>query len=158
MSTNAKLCPVCDLTLQPGGLERCPQCDGVWIGEDRLTEMVQHVHGGIELAALQFDPRDATAPRICVVCRQEMAHVTFEGVPVERCTGHGVWFDGTELQQAIRAVASRPPRPGEGTSLDDIDIEYEKSSTGILAGLLGAIKKLLGKKPQEPAADPTPEP
>jgi len=156
MSTSDEsLCPVCDLTLQAGGMQRCLQCDGLWIGEQRLSELIQDVHGGIELAELHFDPREATEPRVCVVCRKEMDHVLFEGVPVERCVGHGVWFDGTELQQALRAAATRPPRTGEGTSLDDIDIEYEKSSQGVLSGLLAAIKKVFSKSKKESPSEPS---
>lgn len=54
-----------------------------------------------------------TVPRACPSCHERMAHVGLGGVAVERCHRHGFWFDGRELEHALRAAANASESRGD---------------------------------------------
>lgn len=74
----------------------------MWIADAWLQQQI----------AMTFTPRDGD-PLRCPVCAKTMAPVVLEGVAVERCDGHGVWFDEGELQVAIDHARRAPPVPAD---------------------------------------------
>jgi Zn-finger nucleic acid-binding protein len=87
---------------------RCP-CGAAWLSEDKLVEMAQDMKGG--LVALPWQSRDG-APRACPHCSAPMATVALDGVALDRCAAHGIWFDADELHKVLSHAATFPaPRP-----------------------------------------------
>jgi Zn-finger nucleic acid-binding protein len=110
-SQSSPSCPSCRAALhQAGFTERCEKCDGAWIHEDVLVGLVQEKASSI--VELPWHPRAPAAtpeagaapeaPRPCAVCKQPMQPVSLGGVALDRCTGHGVWFDTHELAAVLR--------------------------------------------------------
>jgi Zn-finger nucleic acid-binding protein len=103
-------CPRCghDLELMAGA-RACKACHGVWVSEPeierRLRERCRTDPGPLVFA-------EGSGPVLpCPVCWDPMAPRSLEGVAVDRCDKHGVWFDVDELEQAMRAAQARMPAP-----------------------------------------------
>lgn len=104
-------CPRCRAGLeQSGSVWRCGECTGCWIEERILSEMVLRMRDGLGSTALPFVARTAPEPvRACPSCGGAMAHVSLEGVELDRCAEHGIWFDARELETTLhRAGTNRP--------------------------------------------------
>jgi Zn-finger nucleic acid-binding protein len=108
-------CPRCGAALAQAGVAwGCRGCRGVWIGEPALDEMMREMHD--QPVAPSFTPRWGDGQIQCPECTAPLAHVTLEGVPVDRCSAqHGVWFDADEFEAALRAAAG-----GEATKTEDV--------------------------------------
>jgi hypothetical protein len=79
--------------------------------EGLVTEMVHEMHDGQESTPLVFDERTGDGePIACPSCDRAMRPLLLEGVRVERCEPHGLWFDGTELQTTLYNASKRAPR------------------------------------------------
>ena len=132
-------CPRCAVDLEQAGSARgCRQCQGVWIEEPILDEMVRRMRA-LTLAPPAFVARDAPRDLPCPQCTQPLAPVTLEDVAIDRCErAHGVWFDREELQ----AVLYRVGRAAPDAAAPDAGVPDVK--TGFWGGLLGAIGGLLG--------------
>lgn len=64
------LCPRCRVSLErdeEASLERCARCDGVWIDELQLLEMLRERHPGRMLDEL-LEHNDGSERRDCAVC------------------------------------------------------------------------------------------
>jgi Zn-finger nucleic acid-binding protein len=96
-------CPTCATALQLVG-ERwpCPGCDGAFVETDALEAMMgEMVHKPWHLPATG----GADGARACPVCHAAMQVQQLEGVEVDRCASHGVWFDAGELSAALHHSA-----------------------------------------------------
>jgi Zn-finger nucleic acid-binding protein len=99
----------------------CLQCAGIFITHEALTEYVKRAkadnvtHLGIE----GEPPRDAGGKKAgsargyapCPDCGELMNRTGFaprSGVLVDICIPHGIWFDGAELERALRFLAEHP--------------------------------------------------
>jgi Zn-finger nucleic acid-binding protein len=100
-------CPRCTIELVDAGSARsCTACEGMWVTEDVLREMA--VEMKIPPAPVELDLIDETRPQIaCPSCAAAMETVRLNRVPIDRCSGHGVWFDRGELAAVLLAFA--PP-------------------------------------------------
>lgn len=123
--TEDRLCPHCRVVLTAtslldgGGVEVdvCPQCRGVWfdVGElETVLDAVRDPEARVDrqliasLADRNATPRDVRYVP-CPVCRQMMnrcAHGHRSGIVVDRCSTHGVWLDGGELEGLFDWVAA----------------------------------------------------
>ena len=113
-------CPVCDITFdniniglkQRVIIQRCNDCDGIFITEDILEQMIHKQKIDKEkmdfniLRFIQNNPRQQRETiiryRKCPVCDQIMQRINYRsvsGVIVDRCLRHGIWLDGGELKQ-----------------------------------------------------------
>jgi Zn-finger nucleic acid-binding protein len=134
------ICPVCKkdaliVEYKNIELDTCPKCRGVWFDAGELELLLeaaglgdsQHYLEGIAAA-----PEVVTAEkkRRCPVCRRKMKkhHIDKEAkVMVDVClNGHGIWFDGNEVEQLIKALAGKTP---------------EKSATEDVLAFIGEIFK-----------------
>ena len=83
---------------------RCA-CGAVWLSEDKLVEMAQDMKGS--LVALPWQAREG-APRGCPQCSAAMLTVSLDGVELDRCAAHGIWFDAEELQKVLQRASTFP--------------------------------------------------
>lgn len=103
------ICPVC--SGQPLAFEGdrwvCVRCAGSFVEDAALVAMISDIaHVPWELPATSA----AAGTRPCPVCKTAMAAERLEEVQVDRCAGHGVWFDDRELAAALEhaGTAERP--------------------------------------------------
>ena len=113
-------CPVCKVSFDNINIglkkrvlvQRCDSCDGLFITEDILEQLMQDkkvAKESIDLHVLRFvqnNPRQNRETKIsyrnCPVCdtmMQRYNYKTASGVVVDRCLRHGIWLDGGELKQ-----------------------------------------------------------
>ena len=107
-------CPKCDVEMmsfafQGIEVDRCPQCDGVWLDKGELEAILERNLGdAIEMVSFATMPRvDDDAPATCHRCGEPMislvgaADVRFEWC--QRC--EAIFFDKGELSiiQAFKA-------------------------------------------------------
>jgi len=108
----------------------CEQCQGLWLEEPMLTEMVLKMlppqpHSRLLLAVLQ-----RAGERLpCPTCGDPMHATEIHGVELDRCAKHGIWFDKPELEVALQRVADptlippltspTPPPPTPAPSADE---------------------------------------
>jgi len=117
-------------------LDICVACRGVWFDADELGLLL----GSLDMAAADVG-RPLTEPsseqaRKCPYCRSRMEKVLMgpdEGVVVDKCKkGHGLWFDGGELDTVIAGLRKDSAGAGAevGSFLGDVlladDDEKEK--------------------------------
>ncbi len=102
---DAKLaCPCCDGSELHLQAERwpCARCDGAFVENAALEEMMGEMRGA---------PWDLPAVggraglRHCPACKELMTVQQLEGVEVDRCASHGIWFDAGELAVALHHTA-----------------------------------------------------
>lgn len=101
-------CPVCpDAALMfQGDRWTCATCLGAFLQDAALAGLVNEMTDEPwELPAPTGDP----GPRPCPVCKQPMVIEKAE-VEIDRCAGHGVWFDAGELATALEHAGGLHPR------------------------------------------------
>lgn len=103
-------CPACkDTKLEfRGDRWACDACGGCFVEDGALSAMVMEMtNQPWEVPAIQGGPGE----RACPVCDQPMLVEVLEAVTIDRCAGHGVYFDPDELQTAL-AHAAEPHHVG----------------------------------------------
>ena len=115
-------CPVCNIAFENINIgakerlliQRCYECDGIFILEDILEQLIKKQtipREEIDLHVLRFvqnNPRHKQERvikyRACPICSKIMQRINYRvvsGVIVDRCLRHGVWLDGGELKQIL---------------------------------------------------------
>lgn len=88
----------------------CQTCSGSFVEDAALVAMVSDIKGEPwELPALADNP----GTRACPVCTSVMVTETLGTVTLDRCKGHGTWFDEAELGPVL-LEASTPTEPPTG--------------------------------------------
>jgi Zn-finger nucleic acid-binding protein len=103
-------CPVCkDRKLEfAGDRWGCTSCSGSFVEDAALAAMVSEMTN----APWEVPPvTGAGSDRACPACGTLMLVEVLEAVTIDRCPGHGVWFDEDELQTALHH-ASGPKQGG----------------------------------------------
>ena len=115
-------CPVCReplIVAERGGIELdvCPWCHGLWFdaGElallsEKLGRPLRVPEGSLERAATSEKPRPC--PR-CDRAMDKVAVGTSLRVLLDRCAGHGLWFDHGELGVLVRQLTPVPGSPAQ---------------------------------------------
>lgn len=103
-------CPACkDTKLHfQGDRWACAACGGCFVEDAALSAMV------IEMTGRPWQPpavQGGPGERACPVCDKPMLVEVLEAVTIDRCEGHGVYFDPDELQTAL-AHAAEPHHVG----------------------------------------------
>lgn len=107
-------------------LDYCTDCKGVWFDSGEL-ELLLDSHG-LEAAGRFLgntaDLPEAATPekkRKCPICGRKMKKVNIGEPPlvlIDVCgKEHGVWFDGGEVTQLLRHLASEPAATGGSREL-----------------------------------------
>lgn len=112
----ASSCPVCaERALDTDG-ERltCGGCTGVFVTEAFVRRAIAEAERhGVQVAPIEHElalhPATVVEPaRRCPRCMSDMAKHDLHGVIVDRCSAHGLWFDGEELQRVLAKLGLAP--------------------------------------------------
>lgn len=110
------------------GINECPQCNGVWVPENRFDHLIAQAceasRRADPIAAFKSAPRrSASNPysarvvyRKCPVCDAHMQRANFQkksGVIIDRCHEHGTWLDADELEQIAGFILEGGMQAGE---------------------------------------------
>ena len=124
-------------------------CGAAWVPEAQLVEMAQSVKGA--LVQLPWQPRQHL-PRPCPTCAQPMATGAIAQITLDRCPGHGIWFDVGELTTFLERAGELPtPATGKveqlghfnsSASLADYGIPNASETVGFLGWLLKSVLRL----------------
>ena len=114
-------CPVCRelmIVVEHADIELdyCVHCKGVWFDATELDLLLRSLGlaEGHDLASLMRMPKrpPAEAPRRCPRCRKKMHKMMIGREPevmIDSCVrGHGLWFDGGEVEQVIQQLLDEP--------------------------------------------------
>ncbi|OGO00650.1 MAG: hypothetical protein A2Y90_02875 [Chloroflexi bacterium RBG_13_52_12] len=125
------ICPVCGkdaliVEYESIELDYCPGCHGVWFdsgelellleaaGMDSINYFLDGVTHSLEVAASEKKHR-------CPVCRGKMKKVHIDEdkkIVVDVCNGgHGIWFDGGEVNSLVKALAEKSPEKTESRNV-----------------------------------------
>lgn len=118
-------CPCCTVLMpvrQVGGLglNECPQCNGLWVPEQRLEQLIARAIearrdrpealAGLTPRVKGANPaQQQVAYRKCPVCEAFMARRNFQrssGVIIDTCGDHGTWLDADELERIAGFLVS----------------------------------------------------
>ncbi len=92
----------------------CDDCDGLFVENAALEALVGEMAGG----PWQLPPASGVpGSRRCPACEAPLSIEQIEGVTVDRCAAHGVWFDPAELEAALQHAAGIEPSPGPPAGL-----------------------------------------
>jgi Zn-finger nucleic acid-binding protein len=93
-------------------IDQCPQCHGLWLDDGEIAHIVEieqekfdHelVVKAVEAAFTGVPSHEIESKESCPKCQAQLMAINFaydSGVIVDRCPkGHGIWFDGSELDQ-----------------------------------------------------------
>jgi len=107
------ICPVCHeemmvVEYKQIELDVCAICRGVWFDADELDLLLGSLHLPAEGLVRPLTEKSDEKVRKCPFCRRKMEKV-LTGVGdrevIDRCKkGHGLWFDGGELDTVIRGL------------------------------------------------------
>ena len=97
-------CPSCtDTKLSfEGDRWTCNSCNGCFVEDAALSAMVS------EMSGTPWQPdaaKGGPGERVCPVCKKPMIVEVLEAVTIDRCEGHGVYFDPDELQATLAHAA-----------------------------------------------------
>jgi len=110
----------------------CMFCRGIWFDANELELLLGTLHLPPEHLFRKPDAKLEEAARKCPYCRRKMEKVLAgpgKGEVIDRCgRGHGLWFDGGELDAVVRglqesAAAGKPPHEASrkiGSFLADV--------------------------------------
>lgn len=139
-------CPVCSC-LMPArrlgaiGINECPQCNGLWVPENRFDRLINaaidsrkkadpEVRAAYEARVKGGNPaRQKVSYRKCPVCDGFMVRRNFRkssGVILDRCNDHGTFLDADELEQIVGFVLSGG-RPQSAARLEEAEDEARKA-------------------------------
>jgi hypothetical protein len=98
----ALACPACNVPLAyQGDRWSCATCHGLFVETEALVAMVcEMALAPWEMPAVAGKPGDSACP-ICKTCESPMVVEELEGVTIDRCDIHGVWFHDHQLEQAL---------------------------------------------------------
>lgn len=112
----------------------CTTCAGLWLGESVFETLEERERAKAAPAAdpkamrAEIAARPRVAPRggpfyrPCPVCTTAMTRINFSrisGILLDRCGDHGLWFDATELEAALRWIQIGGERAAAGRDADE---------------------------------------
>ena len=121
-------------------LDVCAACDGVWFDAQELELLLGTLPPEVDVLGQALAEKTAEAKRRCPHCRKKMDKVMIgpgDGVMIDRCgRGHGLWFDGGELDVIVHALGAAGKAAGPegektqevGSFLKDVLLEENESA------------------------------
>jgi Zn-finger nucleic acid-binding protein len=143
-------CPDCNVALQPHGSRlACDQCHGTLVTEGELVELLcsfDPKHG----RTIAWPATERTSGRRCPRCTTMMVGVRMEGVAVERCPAHGVWFDYGELARVLAPDADADAFAADYQLRQAAADRFEYGALGVgLRDIYRAIRDRVNAKKRE---------
>ena len=93
-------------------LDHCLNCRGVWFDAGELELLLKSAGMPSVVPATQ-NIQNSEKRRRCPICDRRMNKVSLcdqPVVPVDACSvGHGLFFDGGELEQVLKELAAKAP-------------------------------------------------
>jgi len=117
------ICPACHeemmvVEYKQIELDVCAVCKGVWFDADELELLLGSLQLPAERLVRPLTEKSDEEVRKCPYCRRKMEKVLMgmgDGEVIDRCKkGHGLWFDGGELDTVIRGLK----KPAAGVSAE----------------------------------------
>jgi len=94
-------------------LDICAFCRGLWFDADELGLLLGALDLHVDEIGRPAPDKAAEEARKCPYCRARMAKVLMgpgDGVVIDKCPkGHGLWFDGGELDTVIEGLQKAGP-------------------------------------------------
>jgi uncharacterized protein len=109
-------------------LDFCVECHGAWFDSGELELLIERLMRDrpdeqFKVLTEQQDATTSEAKRKCPVCRKNMKKIWMGEEPrvlIDSCpNGHGLWFDGGELNQFINNQKGEPVSKDVLTFLGD---------------------------------------
>jgi Zn-finger nucleic acid-binding protein len=137
-------CPACReplIVAEREGIELdvCPWCHGLWFDTGELALLAEKLGRALRMPDGMLEPAVTTEKsRACPRCDKAMEKVYLGTSPrmlLDRCAGHGLWFDRGELGALMRQLAPTPGSHPEavvrfmGESLEALPAEGRASVT-----------------------------
>lgn len=121
------ICPACGkdaliVEYENIELDYCPACHGVWFDAGELDLLLEAAglgndRGFLNGVANSPEVKIAEKKRRCPVCIRKMKKVTIneeKQIVTDICMGgHGIWFDGGEVNCLVRSLAEKSPEKTE---------------------------------------------
>lgn len=89
-------------------LDVCSSCKGVWFDAEELELLLGSLQLPVEELVRKLEGKSSEEARKCPACRKKMEKVLVgpgKGEVIDRCRrGHGLWFDGGELDKVIHRL------------------------------------------------------
>jgi Zn-finger nucleic acid-binding protein len=89
-------------------LDVCNSCKGVWFDAEELELLLGSLQLPVEELIHKLRGKSSEEVRKCPSCRRKMEKVLVgpgKGEVIDRCRkGHGLWFDGGELDKVIHRL------------------------------------------------------
>ena len=93
-------------------LDVCPWCHGLWFDAGELALLSEKLGRSLRAAEGALERAESSEkPRACPRCKRAMEKVVLGTSPrllLDRCAGHGLWFDHGELGALVRQLAIVP--------------------------------------------------
>jgi Zn-finger nucleic acid-binding protein len=83
--------------------ERCPRCDGIWIGTIAFFELLRTSPNAQHLTELMVQ-NDGTPRRACPHCQTLMDLAWIDFLQLDHCAKHGVWLDPGDIDRALSSA------------------------------------------------------
>lgn len=119
-------------------LDVCTSCKGVWFDAEELELLLGSMQLPVEELVRKLGETSSEEVRKCPACRKKMEKVLVgpgKGEVIDRCKrGHGLWFDGGELDKVIHRL--KKPEAVSGTAEE----EAEEKIGSFLSDVLFAEK------------------
>ena len=102
-------CPSCRIDLVAVGTRLgCEQCKGVFVRAKEVDELLRQMSSDVGRTIEQLlTPGGSDVPRPCPRCETAMIVGVLDGVTIDRCVEHGIWFDATELSRVVANEEAR---------------------------------------------------
>ncbi len=128
-------CPRCPDELHaeeygPVAVRRCIRCGGTWLDEGELRRILLSPPRPLEPLPPLRPTEAVKRPVRCPKCGRVLDRFEYgdSGICLDRCTGHGTWFDRGELEHIEKYARKKE--------------QGRKSKKG---GVLGFLRNLLGR-------------
>jgi len=121
------ICPACGkdaliVEYENIELDYCPACGGVWFDAGELELLLEAADLGSSRSYLEdiakYPEAQINENKLrCPVCRRKMKKITMledKKLVTDLCMGgHGIWFDGGEVNTLVKALAEKTPEKAE---------------------------------------------
>jgi uncharacterized protein len=121
------ICPACGkdaliVEYESIELDYCAACGGVWFDAGELELLLEAAGLGNERSFLEGVAKSpesnvAEKKRRCPVCRRKMKKVMIneeKKIITDICMGgHGIWFDGGEVNALVKSLSEKSPEKAE---------------------------------------------